>query len=219
MRTTNRTRTWMAGLLVALVAGATAWQRWEGRTPFPAPPATPAGTWDLLLARPFTLEQPYRHSWRAERPLVDCGWLLVLAAEPGLFHPRETAEPVLYVGDQTAERFNKGHHDGALVAIVPSARGADGLPVLDLIGTPVWFGTAALPEEIDAAAIALEADLAARAGIAVLAPQAVQRAREAGEGPLNLADREALDFEAAQLVLRYAPGERDFAESRLVERR
>ena len=208
-------------LLGGLVAGAAAWRRQQGgRAPaaFPELAATPTPIWDLVYARPFTLEQPYHHAWRAERPLVDQGWLLVLSADPSLLVPRETAEPVLYVGDQTAERFNKGHLDGALVVIVPAERAADGLPLLELVGTPVWFGTPELPESVDAAAVAREAERAARAGIQPLSATSVARARAAGEPSLALRAREDLEREAARLVLRFAPGEQDLAQGWLVKR-
>jgi len=221
MRSKTAKRILFLGLLGGLVAGAAAWRRQQGEgapAAFPERAATPVAAWDLVYARPFTLDRPYRHAWRAERPLVECGWLVVLAADPALLVPRETAEPVLYVGDQTAERFNKGHLDGALVAIVPAERGADGTPLSELAGAPVWFGTPELPEEVDAATVAREAELAARAGIQPLSAAAVARAREAGEPPLALPAREELEREAARLVLRFAPGEQDLAQGWLIER-
>jgi hypothetical protein len=41
-------------------------------------------------------------------------------------YPRQTAEPVLYIGATTAERVNIGHESGRVVAIVPSALNEQG---------------------------------------------------------------------------------------------
>lgn len=214
-----RRKTWTTlTFLGVLAAAAGAWRLQDSGGPqdLPPVPATPAPGWDLVWARPFTTAEPFTHWWRAERPDVDAGWLVVLTAEPTMLVPRETAEPVLYVGDQTAERFNKGFPDGALVAIVPSERGEDGGPRLDLASAPIWFGDPALPERIDAAAILAARESASNAGITPFAAARVETARRAGGDLLELADREALEREAARVVLRFAPGELDFANGKLV---
>ena len=74
----------------------------------------------LLHAQRFDLDKAYTHWWRAERPRVSSGWLLVLSADPDLVYARQVREPVLYVGNQTAERVNVGYESGRIVAIVPA---------------------------------------------------------------------------------------------------
>ena len=154
----------------------------------------PAPVLALVHARPFVLDQGYVHDWRGERPDVDAGHLLVLRVDPALVYPRQSREPVLYVGDQTAERVNVGYPSGYVVAIVPG-------PV-DLETARVWFGAPALPERVGAARIAEEHARAAAAGIAPL----VRR----GDGPtLRLATKRELLRHAAGLIERYSPQERD----------
>ena len=66
--------------------------------PTEAPPAVAPGqgqrgVWDLLVAIPFRVDEPFTHWWRAERPEVQAGHLLVLAVDPIVVRPRQTAEP------------------------------------------------------------------------------------------------------------------------------
>lgn len=162
--------------------------------PPPLPP-TPAPIGSLLLARPFTLDEGFEYSWRAERPLVTSGHLLVLAAEPDLLYPRQTLEPVLYVGDQTAMRLNVGYPSGRVVVLVPSALSAG--------ETSIWFGTPALPEQVDAGTIAEQRALAEAEGIRPLPAMDVTGALELGGEPLRVADLRALLTAADELVDRY----------------
>ncbi|HRT43490.1 MAG TPA: hypothetical protein P5223_15675, partial [Phycisphaerae bacterium] len=90
--------------LMAAVAGALA-------AP-PHIPTTPAPVEDIVYARPFTLEQGYRYIFSKERPWVTEGTLLVLKVNKDFVYPREIAMPVLYVGNQPAERLNRGHESG-----------------------------------------------------------------------------------------------------------
>ncbi len=200
----------LAGAVTALVPRAP--QDFERLDPA-AIAAGPSPIWDVIYARPFRLAQPYRHNWRAERPPVHAGHLLVLAVDPTAFVPSQDYEPVLYVGDQTAERVNRGHPDGALVVIVPSPAGDDGWPTRNLAGLPIFLGGAALPEEVDASSIAAELSLTS----AVPFAQArLAQALKNGGAPFDGLDQVDLQQAAATLVLRYAPSERDLAEGMLV---
>lgn len=178
----------------------------------PALPTTPAPVRELISARPFVLESAYRHDWRAERPLVRSGWLLVLRVDPDLVFPRNSAEPVLYVGSQTAERVNVGYPSGHVVALVPAALDEKHPDYLDLNRATIWFGTPELPEAVDARQVQRQRDLAARAGIAPLAREQVEGAMRAGGRELRLPDKQALLGEAATLVERYSPQERQLIE-------
>jgi len=202
----------LAGL--ALAAGAVAVSS-SVPAPSAAPPpavAAPDAVWDVLVARPFRLAEPYTHWWRSERPQVTAGHLLVLAVDPARFVPRETAEPVLMVGEQTAERINHGAGDGALVVLVPDTPGEDGWPMRDLATTPIFLGDPELPERVDAAWLA--GQLASTTAI----PFDAARIRRATDSSLDLRDRDELERLAAQLILAYAPSERDRANGLLVPR-
>jgi hypothetical protein len=178
--------------VVAVLAGAAA-----ARAAPPKVPATPASAADVVYAAPFRLREGYHHHWRRESPMVTSGTLLVLHVAPDLVYPRQTAEPVLYVGDQTAERVNVGYPSGYVVAIVPGA--------LDLTRSLLWFGTPALPERVDGKTID---DERARAMAAGIRPPPANRVRLARRDALALADKDELLREALLLVERYAPDPR-----------
>lgn len=159
--------------------------------PPPLPP-TPAPVGALIVARPFELEQGFPFSWRAERPLVTSGHLLVVNVDPDLVYPRQTPEPILYVGDQTAMRINVAYPSGRLLALVPGE--------LAQSGTRIWFGTPGLPEQATAATIAEESRLAEAAGIGPLAAVDVAGALERGGPTLRAADLDALLDAIAELA-------------------
>ena len=175
--------------------------------------AGPSPVWDVLYARPFRLAQPYRHNWRVERPPVHAGHLLVLSVDPAAFVPSQDYEPVLYVGEQTAERVNHGHLDGALVVIVPSPADDQGWPTRELHRLPIFLGGTALPEEVDASRIARELSLTSAVPFA---DARLARALANGGAPLDVLDQVDLRQAAARLVLLYAPSERDLAQGLLV---
>lgn len=200
----------VAILAIPLVASYSQKQRDQGLPLLPAQPASE--TVKLVYARPFTLETPATHWWRLERPSYDAGWVLVLEAVNALVEPRQTYEPVLYVGDQTAERVNAPWGGNRVVAVVPSPRTTSGDVALDLKTALIFFGTPGLPEQVDAAAAAAELALAASRGQGPHDWREMQAALEAGGPLLSLADRVALDNELANVIEAYAPDERDTAK-------
>lgn len=188
----NRSRRALAAALCAAAIGAVH----AGR---PAIPPTPAPAKRLVAARSFTLQESYRHRYSAHAPQVDSGYLLVLEVDPELVRPRQSAEPVLYVGDLTAERLNAGHRSGRLVVIVPAR--------VDLTASPIWFGQPNLPERVDPETALAQRALAEAAGLRPFGAKAVAAALSRGGGPLDLNDIDALLREAGRLVLRFAPDE------------
>jgi hypothetical protein len=185
----------------------------------PAVPATPAPVLELLSARPFTLAQTYRHDWRRERPAVESGYLLVLKVDPDLVYPRQTEEPVLYVGPQTAERVNVGHRSGHVVAIVPTPLDDREDPAfVDLERAVIFFGAPAMPERVDAEAIQREDERAVAAGLKPLGRERLSAARRRGGARLELANKKELLAEAMQLVKTHSPAERDLADGVLEAR-
>jgi len=164
---------------------------------------------DILFAQPFRLDKPYQHSWRKEQPSVASGYLLVLAVDPDFARPRQTAEPVLYVGNQTAERLNAADVSGRLVVIVPAPLNARGEVALDLSQAMIWFGSPDLPERVDAAGVSAENVSANRKGVKPLPEAKVRSALRRGGNLLRLPDREALERRAAQVIQEYSPNETD----------
>jgi hypothetical protein len=183
----------------------------------PALPQTPAAIDELVYARPFKLESGYEFEWRADRPTVKAGWLLVLKANSALVFPRQTAEPILYVGDTPAERVNIGHQSGRIVVIVPSELDKEGNIALDLSKSPIWFGTPGLPEQVDADRIEFEQSLARRARISAMPAEIIEAAREKGGALANLPTRESLRKAAAELIKAYSPQETELVDSILAD--
>jgi len=197
----------LALLVVAIAVGrGLASRPQQARAPAPLS-NLPDGRVELLEAVPFALDAPFVHEWRAEKPAVSAGYLLVLEVAPELARPRQTYEAVLYVGDQTAERCNYPEESGILVALVPAPL-VDGRVDLDLARTPIWFGALELPERVDAPRIARERAQALRAGIGpvrrgarfVAAPAAPVFARDRGELEATY---------LADLIERWSPEESD----------
>jgi len=164
----------------------------------PPLPATPAPA-ELVHATPFQLQNGYVSDWRKERPLVTTGYLVVLRVTPDLVYPRQTAEPVLYAGKHTAERLNVGYPSGYVVALIPGG--------VDLSSEPIWFGTPALPEQVDTETIEAERRRAEAVGI--------KPAAKKGPSPLLVPfeNKNALLRQAAGLVRQYSPDEAERADA------
>jgi hypothetical protein len=150
----------------------------------PPLPETPAPVSGVLYARPFTLDTPFRYDCSAEHPEVSSGLVLVLEADPALLRPRETQEPVLFVGTLPAQRVTRAFESGRVVVLVPG-------PV-DLASDPVWFGTPGLPEQVDATTARAERGLAARAAIAPAGRRAADAALAKGGPPAHYASKTEL---------------------------
>ena len=189
----------------------------EGPSPEPTPANPTSEPVELVSAQPFVLEEPYTHWWRKEQPDVHAGWILVVRADPALVEPRQTLEPVLYVGDETAERCNAGTGSSHLVVLVPSPVDATGQPTLDPEAVPIWFGDPALPETVDRQTIAEQRRIAEQAG--VRAPRATRAlAQGALLATLHARDRTDLDVFVADHIERHSPTEIDLAEGLRVPR-
>lgn len=179
----------------------------------PPVPATPAGVDELVYARAFTLAESYEYEWCKEKPRVTEGYLLVLKVDPDLVYPRQTAEPVLYVGPRPAERINVGHPSGHVVALVPGP-----VEKLDLSKALMWFGTPQLPESVDLKTAQKEHARARQVGIKPLGETKVAAALARGGERLTVQDRYELRREAAELIRQYAPHESDLAAGLQVPR-
>jgi hypothetical protein len=202
----------MRPLHVALVLALAGCSRTH--TPAPAPPNTATtvvrtgAVRKLLLARPFTVAQPYEHLWRLEKPRVSSGWIVVVEVEPSMTAPHQHAMPVLLVGEQTAEVVNFGQPSGNVVAVVPGA--------IDESNLSVWFGPPDLPESVDATWITRERARVRPAELATFTASEVAAACTLGGATLSTRDRVELDRSVAELIVRFSPEERALAESLLV---
>ncbi len=155
----------------------------------------------LISAQRFDLEKAAPHYYRVGSPLYKSGWLLVLEVNPALVFPRQTEEPVLYVGSQTAERVNVGFESGKVVAIVPGD--------FFLVDTPIFFGPPAIPEELGQAQIDAAVKRAVKLGVKGPDADAVEATIA---DPLSVQDVRALRSRAIDLVEKHSPQERDLIE-------
>jgi hypothetical protein len=176
----------------------------------PQLPATPAPVQDIVFAQPFTLDQGEVSNWRAERPNITSGYIIVLKVNPDLVYPRQSAEPVLYVGDTTAQRLNVGYRSGHVVAVV----GAEltGEQAMDLSKVKIWFGTPELPERVDANRIAQESALADAAGIKPFSADKIGDLLAQNE-TLSEPSMAGILNEVASLIRRFSPQEEELAVS------
>lgn len=176
----------------------------------PQTPATPAAVQDIVFAQPFTLEQGEMSYWRAERPVIESGYIVVLKVNPDLVYPRQSAEPVLYIGDTTAQRLNVGYRSGYVVAVVGAEITGD--KAMDLSKVKIWFGTPELPERVDANRIAQESALADAAGIKAFDAEKISTLLAQNETLNEQSMRGILDDVAAQ-IRRFSPQEESVAVS------
>ena len=184
------------GILVAVLALAV-----SAPAQTPPLPSTPAGV-DLVYAEPFILQQGYQSNWSKENPTVTSGYLIVVRVDHDLVFPRQVAEPVLYAGNQTAERINVGYISGHVVGIVTGP--------LDPARDPIWFGTPQLPEQVSSNTVQSERQRAVAAGIRATSPAFL---RSALRSEIVLADRAALLRHAADLIRQYSPDEGELADN------
>ncbi len=172
----------------------------------PPMPATPVPVDDVVYARPFRLDQSFRFDWRKEEMFVSEGTILVLRAKPELLVPHETPDPVLYVGNQTAKRLNRGDQSGYLVVLVPGA--------VDLANDPAWFGAPTFPSQVDAARIAAERDSAVQAGVRPISARRAETAVQRGGTTATAPDLATLlRGPLGDLVLEYSPQEKPLVEA------
>jgi hypothetical protein len=172
----------------------------------------------LLLARPFLLERAGVHSWRAEQPTYDAGYLIVLEVDPEFVTARQTEEPVLYAGAETVERVSHAATSGHVVGIVPCGRGADGSPSLDLASTTFFFGPEALPDHIRASDAQHELRRAIDHGSRPFPAAEIAAALVRGGEILRVPSRDELDQRTALLVLEHAPEDADVGLGMLAPR-
>jgi hypothetical protein len=159
---------------------------------------------NLLYARPFRMEKPYRYEWTAERAEITSGTILVVEVDKEFAKPREIGVPVLYVGTTPAEVTNVGYESGRMIVIVPGA--------VDLRTTPIFFGSEELPERVDAARGALELEAARAIGIVPFSASTVDAAFALGGEPLAVAGSEEVYRAIADLIDAYSPTETERAE-------
>jgi hypothetical protein len=184
-----RAAPWLSGALVVSAALAIA------AAATPPMPATPAPAGAVIYARTFVLDAGFRFEWSAEKPEVREGTIVVIEADPALVRPRQTQEPILFVGRFPAQRISRANGSGRVVAFVPER--------VDLTQGPVWFGSPGLPEQIDAETAAAERRAALASGIVPLTDSAARAALARGGDEARFATKLELLRALHALALEY----------------
>lgn len=196
----NRT-TWIALTAVGCVLGALGINGSEPSAP-KGPEPLPRGVEGRLLhAQRFTLAVPATHYWRREQPRYSSGWLAVIQADPIRLRVSQGPMPILFVGNQTADRVNFGEQSGCVVCIIPGD--------FDLAQAPIYFGAPGIPESIGAQQIARERTAAHARDIRVTGNEAMLKVVA---DDLRFQDEEELRQAATDLIERFSPQERDLIQ-------
>lgn len=192
------------GLYVAILSGLFIMSGCRSTGPAPSTPDfKPQPVIDIERIQPFRLEQSFKYDWRRDQPDVQSGLLVVFKVDPNLVTPRNALEPVLYAGNHTVQRLNHGYESGFVIGIIPEQ--------IDLSKEPIWFGTPALPERIDAKMIARERAKAERSGILALESTDIQSLTQ---DLVVVSDFTTLLREqAANLLLEFSPQEKRLADT------
>jgi hypothetical protein len=158
----------------------------------------------LVAAQPFRVANPWRHEWRADRPEVREGWIVVLEADPALVRPRQTEQAVLMAGPMTLEVVHVAVDSGTVFAILPGEAGSDPAALDALV---FHLAAPALPESLAIEGAEVRNAAAVAAGIGPRGAAELARARAAGGRPLEVGDREEIDRAIGAVLRRIAPAE------------
>jgi hypothetical protein len=164
----------------------------------------PAPIRTVLAVQPFRVAVPWRHGWRADRPEVREGWIVVLEADPSLVRPRQTEQAVLMAGAMTLEVVHVAVESGTVVAILPREAGSDADAIDSL---PFHLAMPALPESLAVEGAEARRAAAVAAGIGPRGSAELTRARGVGGPSIEVADREELDRAIGAILRRMVPAE------------
>lgn len=196
-------RTMLVGVALAgTIAPAVSADPPAARNPRAA--ALPVGIRSLVAVQPFRVAEPWPHEWRADRPTVREGWIVVLEADPGLVRPRQTEQAVLMAGAMPLEVVHVAVDRGIVVAILPREAAADAAGIGAL---PFHLAMPALPESLSIDEAKARSAAAIAAGIGPRGEPELAQARGAGGPAVELADREAIDRVVGAMLRRLLPSE------------
>lgn len=188
-------------MLVPVLAAAVGLVRAQGLDDHGFVPKAPI---ELVYARPYQVEKEMGFSIGGKIEKVKKGYVLVLKADLKLCEPKNVPDFTLFVDGVLAQRVNSGYVDGHLVVLIPE---------VDLTKALVWFGSRLVADRVTPAIVAHERAAALARGIKPFAPEKVAAALALGGDTLRAKDMNELWFLQKALILKYAPAEREMAES------
>ncbi len=168
----------------------------------------------VVFAQPFELASSAVHRARADKANFAAGWLVVFSVDPALALPRQEPEPVLQFGDELALRVNHGYPDGMQVAVLPV--GQDQALGTALAQLPLWFGEPGVPDQLSELDLDSRLALAQANGVGARPLDEVRAATARAGAARKFSGEDELWRAAAQLVLEWAPSERELAQGFLL---
>lgn len=166
-------------------------------------PPVPVAVKNILYARPFTVETPFINNWSKDRAKASSGVLVVLDVDPVYVDRRDAVlNPVLYAGNTTVMRLNRGDQSGRVIGIIPGT--------IDLAGAPIWFGS---PEQVDRVTdetVRAERARAEQAGVRSFGRERISAVQRPAVRATNVAA--LLRDVAAELVYEFSPQEKKLAD-------
>ena len=156
--------------------------------------ASPNGVHSIAEAHRFSLSEPMSFHWTAGSPAMDKGTILVVEVDPDMATPSQGTGATLFIGSTPAAVTHPGFRDGYMVVFVPGH--------LDLDSTKVfWAESERLPERTT---VQQGADLSESTPPGNHRPARIH-------GPIALKNERMLYGLIADLIIRYAPADSDFA--------
>lgn len=164
----------------------------------------------LLHAQPFFLDQEWSYDWRADRPSVSAGYILVVSGDPRLIEARQVHDELLFVGDMPVAQLNTGTEAGVFIGFLPSAGSPETGLEVDLTTAPMFLAKPEiLPESLQPEDARRVLEQAVAAGAAPQRAAHVKRALAESSGPVFLESHGMLQRYSADFVERYSPQEVD----------
>jgi hypothetical protein len=159
---------------------------------------------ELVYARPYEVEKAMDFIVDGKVEKVKKGYVLVLKADLKLLEPKDVPDFALFADRAIGQRVNSGYRDGYVVVITPA---------IDLAKAPIWFGSRLVPDRVTAPIVESERAAATGRGIQPFAADKIAAALKLGGDTLHAKDLNELWYEQKPLIIKYAPAEREMAES------
>jgi len=159
---------------------------------------------ELVYARPYEVEKAMDFIVDGKVEKVKKGYVLVLKADLKLLEPKDVPDFVVFADRAVGQKVNSGYRDGYVIVITPT---------IDLGKALVWFGSRLVPDRITPAIVEREHAAATARGIQPFAAEKIAAALKLGGEVLHAKDLNELWYDQKPLILKYAPAEREMAES------
>jgi hypothetical protein len=164
----------------------------------------PAAPLELVALQAFSVREPMKFWHNGKQEKISRGFIAVLKVERQWLRPVNEPDHLLLLGNSIGQRVNVGFEDGHLIVVTPQ---------IDWLKTPVYFGSRLVPERLQSEDLEREWQLAREARLPPFTVKEIAKAQSQHRTVLHARDVNQLWFKTKPWILRYAPSERDMAES------